>query len=295
VQISVSGAYADKNVGTNKNYVLTNMALSGADAANYGLSTGTSMTGTNGSITKKAITVTGIAANDKVYDATTTATMDASNAVFNGMVAGDVLTVAATGTYGSANVAYSGSALAAQMVTFTSTYGGTDAGNYSYTGSPTTTNAKITPKALTLTGSAANDKTYDGGVVATLTAGNFGTLTGILNSDAVSLVTTNYSANFADENVAYTNGVVSSKTVTLRASSLGLTGAKAGNYNIVADTTLSAKINPKAITVSGIAANDKVYDGTNAATINTSGATFNGIVAGDVLTVTTPACLLTRT
>ncbi|MBV5299500.1 MAG: hypothetical protein JZU64_15580, partial [Rhodoferax sp.] len=281
VTISGAGAYANKNVGTNKTYTLSNMALSGTDAANYGLTTGSSLTVSNGTVAAKAITVTGIAANDKVYDGTNTATLNEANAVFNGMVAGDALTVAATGTYGSANVVYSGAALAAQVVAFTSTYGGADVNNYSFAGSPTTTTAKITPKSLTLTGVAANDKTYDGGVVATIA--NFGTLTGVLAGDAanVSLVTLGASATFADKNVAYSGSTVNAKTVTLTASSLGLSGTKAGNYAIVGNLTASAKINPKAVTVSGIAANDKVYDATTSATVSTTNAVFNGQVTGD--------------
>jgi hypothetical protein len=285
VTISGAGVYADKNVGTNKTYTLSNMALSGTDAGNYALTMGGSLTASNGTVTAKAITVTGISANDKVYDGNNTAAMNVANAVFNGMVAGDALTVAATGTFGSASVAYSGSALAAQVVAFTSTYGGADLNNYTYAGSPTTTTAKITPKSLTLSGMAANDKTYNGGVVATI--GNFGTLTGVLGTDTndVSLVTTSASASFADKNVAFANGVVTTKTVTLLGSSLSLSGDKAGNYAIVSDTTASAKINPKAVTVSGIAANDKVYDATTSATVSTANAVFNDQVLGDDLHV----------
>jgi hypothetical protein len=286
VQLGGAGAFADKNAGINKTYTLTNLALSGADAGNYGLSSGSTLTASNGTITAKAITVTGISANDKVYDGNNTATMNVSNAVFNGMVAGDALTVSATGTFGSANVAYSGSALAAQVVAFTSTYGGADVNNYTYAGSPTTTTtAKITPKSLTLTGAAANDKTYDGGVVATLST--YGSLTGVLAGDAsyVSLDTTNASASFADKNVAYSGSTVISKTVTLLASSLGLSGNKAGNYAVVGNTTLSAKINPRVVTVSGITASNKVYDATTNATVSTASAVLTGKVAGDDLNV----------
>ena len=203
--------------------------------------------------------------------------------------------MAATGTFGSANVAYSGSALAAQVVAFTSTYGGADVNNYSFAGSPTTTTAKITPKSLTLSGVAANDKTYDGGVVATMSS--YGTLSGVLAADAanVSLVTTSASASFADKNVAYNGSTVTTKTVTLLASSLGLSGTKAGNYAIVGNLTANAKINPLSVTVSGIAANDKVYDATTAATVSTTNAVFNGMVTGDDLHVSATGVFVAKT
>ena len=68
VTLGGAGSYANKNAANGKTYTLTNLALSGADATNYSLSTGASLTATAGVVTAKAITVSGIAANDKVYD-----------------------------------------------------------------------------------------------------------------------------------------------------------------------------------------------------------------------------------
>jgi hypothetical protein len=217
--------------------------LSGADATNYSLSTGASLTATDGVVTAKAITVSGIAANDKVYNGNTTASMNVAGALFNGMVAGDALSVTAAGTFASADVAYTGSTVAAQTVTFANTYGGADVANYTYAGSATTTTAKVTPKALTLDSMVAANKVYDGGLTATITS--FGALTGVVGSDAVALNSSAYSASFATKQVA--NG----KAVTVLASSLGLTGAKAGNYNLVANPSSTANITAKAITVQG--------------------------------------------
>jgi hypothetical protein len=284
VQLNGAGTYANKNAATGKTYTLTNLSLSGTDASNYGLSTGASLTATNGVVTAKAITVTGIAANDKVYDAGNTAAMNVSGAVFNGMVAGDALSVTATGTFGSANVAYNGSSVTSQTVTFANNYGGADVGNYTYAGSPTTTTAKITPKSLTLSNVAANDKTYDGNTNATISS--FGSFSGVLGSDAVSLVSTGYSASFADKNVVYdANSAVTSKTVTVLASSLGLTGLQSANYQLLGNPSATAKINRLGVQATGITANNKVYDGTNAATVSVSGASFTGMLANDVLAV----------
>ena len=216
--------------------------------------------------------------------------MNVSNAVFNGMVAGDALSVTANGTFGSANVARNaGNTVIAQTVSYTNTLGGADAGNYSYNTGTQTTSAKITPKSLTLVGLTANDKPYDGSSAATISS--FGTLTGVVTADAsyVSLNTSGYTASFASKNVAYASGAVTSQAVTVAANTLvlgaGASGNLSGNYTIETNPTTTATINPKSIYVTNIAANDKVYDGTPAATVNVTGATFNGIVGSDVLTV----------
>ena len=50
--------------------------------------------------------------------------------------------------------------------------------------------------------------------------------------------------------------------------------------------TAPVKVNPKAVTVSGITAKDKVYDGKTNATLDCSNAKLNGVLENDTLTVT---------
>src|SRR6185436_2932851 len=69
---SAAGAFADENVGTGKAVMVSGLSLSGADAANYMLTQPDTMA----SITTHGLTVTGITANNKVYDGTTTATLN---------------------------------------------------------------------------------------------------------------------------------------------------------------------------------------------------------------------------
>ena len=93
-------------------------------------------------------------------------------------------------------------------------------------------------------------------------------MTGILFSDAVSLDTASLnadpnSANFDSKNVG------SGKTVTLTLSNSNLIGAAATNYRINNKTT-TANITERAITISGITADDKIYDRDTVATTNTS-------------------------
>ncbi|KAG1388254.1 hypothetical protein G6F60_013787 [Rhizopus arrhizus] len=107
---------------------------------------------------------------------------------------------------------------------------GADAGNYTVSANGTTV-ATITPKPITGAITAAG-KVYDGSVAASTS----GSLTGQILADAVALSST---GSFADKNVG--NG----KTVNVGGS---LTGADAGNYTLVANTTTTANITPKAIT-----------------------------------------------
>ena len=136
LSLTGAGTVADKNVGENK--ALTGMgtlALDGADKGNYDL-TGAAGTLT---VTKKAITVSGITASNKVYDATTGATVDTTNAT--GWIAGDDIGLAATGTFDTKNAG------TGKTVTLTSSYSGADKGNYTITDQATTT-ANITKKDL---------------------------------------------------------------------------------------------------------------------------------------------------
>ena len=98
-------------------------------------------------ITPKTVTVSGITAKDKVYDGTTDATLDCSNAKFDGILKNDKLTVAANGMFekavaGKQNVAISGLTL-----------GGASAANYvlAESGNQTETTATITAKEVTVT------------------------------------------------------------------------------------------------------------------------------------------------
>ena len=95
-------------------------------------------------VNPKVVTVSGITANDKAYDGTTDATLDCSNAKFNGILENDKLTVTAKGVFekaeaGKWNVAISDLTL-----------GGDSAANYvlAESGNQTRTTATIDPKSV---------------------------------------------------------------------------------------------------------------------------------------------------
>ncbi len=268
VTLTVTGAFDNKNVGTDKAVSLT-WSLTGEAAGNYELSGNAAAT--TADITAKEITVSGITASNKVYDSTTSATVDTSAATFAGMITGDNLTVSTSGTFGDKNVG------TGKTVTFGAlTLGGADAGNYvlAATGNQSSATADITAKEITVSGITASNKVYDGNDTATVdTTG--ATFTGMITGDNLTVST---SGTFGDKNVG------TGKTVTFGALTLG--GADAGNYVLAAtgnQSSATADITAKEISINGVTIADKIYDGNTTATI--TGATVSGVIGSDVVSV----------
>jgi filamentous hemagglutinin family protein len=256
-----SGTFANKNVGNGKAVTVTGYTLGGVDAGNYTVVQPTAVTA---NITPASLVVTGVGANNKVYDTTTTATLNGTAAVT--ALGGDTVTVGGTGS-GNFNNKNVGNGKAVTVTGYT--LGGADASNYTVV-QPTAVTANITPASLAVTGVGANSKVYDAGTAATL---NGTAAVAALGGDVVSV--SGGSGTFADKNVG--NG----KVVTVTGYTLG--GADAGNYTVVQPTGLAANITPASLAVTGVGANNKVYDTTTTATLNgTAGVTALG---GDVVTV----------
>src|SRR5207248_25706 len=113
-----------KNVGTGKTVTATGISLSGVDAGNYTVNGSAT---TTADITAKTVTVSGVTADDKVYDATTAAAVNISGATLSGVIAPDVVNPdasGATGVFSDKNVG------TAKTVTITGvTISGADAAN----------------------------------------------------------------------------------------------------------------------------------------------------------------------
>ncbi|MFO0110146.1 MAG: YDG domain-containing protein, partial [Alphaproteobacteria bacterium] len=147
-----SGAFLDKNVGNNKQVTVTGAALLGADAGNY---TVTPPVGLTANITPASLTVNGVTASNKVYDALTSATLSFASAMITGVLGSDAVIIdsgAASGVFADSNVG-TGKAVTVSGVGIT----GADAGNYTLT-QPAGVVADITPATLTVT---ADDKSRE--------------------------------------------------------------------------------------------------------------------------------------
>jgi filamentous hemagglutinin family protein len=241
--------FSDKNVGQGKTVTLSGFSLTGADAGNYSLQLPASVTA---DITPLAVTLNGVVANNKVYDATTVATLGGSASVAG--LAGDSLGLnQGQARFSDKNV---GQGKTVTLSGFSLT--GADAGNYSLQ-LPASVTADITPLAVTLNGVVVNNKVYDATTLATL--GGSASVAGLAGD---SLGLNQGQARFSDKNVGQ------GKTVTL--SGFSLTGADAGNYSLQLPAHLTADITAAMLTISGLTANNKVYDGTRQAGLSGTAA-----------------------
>ncbi|MCT0200091.1 hypothetical protein KQ313_10410 [Synechococcus sp. CS-1325] len=109
-------------------------SLTGSDAANYSFS-GFTTGRASYTINPLNLFVTGVSANNKVYDGTTSATLNTTTATFNGLVAGDSVSLDGSGFFADPNVG-----LAKRVVVNRLTLSGPDAANYSLIGFPSVPN-----------------------------------------------------------------------------------------------------------------------------------------------------------
>jgi hypothetical protein len=161
---------------------------------------------TSVSVAMASLTVTGVAANSKVYDGTTAATLNLGNAMLVGVFGNDNVTLvtdSATGTFADKNAGM-GKVVTVAGLTIT----GTDSGNYCLI-QPTTT-ANITPQPLTVT--ASDESKIYGQANPTFTA----SYTGFVSGDTQSVLSG--SPTFSTTAVA--SSPVGNYTITVAAGTL---------------------------------------------------------------------------
>ena len=209
-------------------------------------------------INPAALTVTGTVAANKVYDGTTSAQLNGGS--LGGVVAGDTVVLTQSGNFARKTV---GNGIVVQA---TDAISGSSAGNYTLV-QPTALTADITARQLSVTGSVAAAKVYDGGTVASVSGGVLGN---VVDGD---IVTLSQSGNFVTKNVG-------SGVAVQAFNSLG--GSASGNYLLsVPSFSLSADITPKQLGVLGVANGNKIYDGS--AAVSVSGGRVSGVIAGDTV------------
>jgi hypothetical protein len=220
------------------------------------------------SVAQKSLTPS-IAANNRTYDGTTSATI--SSRQLTGVInSDDVSLTGGTATFGDRT------AVTGKTVTATGlSLAGTKAGNYVLSSTTATTTADITPKALTMSGlSVPASKVYDG----TTAAGVSGTST-LQAAETAGAGTTSDGIPYSGDEVSVAGtaaGTYNSKDVTaanaVSYSGLSLAGNDAGNYSLTIQSAASATITAKTLVVSGLGVSDKVYDGTTASTLSGTAA-----------------------
>ncbi len=166
------------------------------------------------SVTAKPLTIAGVTASDKNYDATTAAVL--TGGTLSGVVSGEAVTlIAGSGTFASANAGL-------RAVTATSyAIGGANAGNYSLPTQPLVPDATISASPLTVTANNQS-KTY-GQTVAFSSGSTLFTSSGLLNGETIASVTLTCTGGEA-------TAAVASYPITPSAATGGT--FTAGNYSI---------------------------------------------------------------
>ncbi|NCZ96906.1 hypothetical protein EBZ02_07105 [bacterium] len=188
-----------------------NITVAGGGATAQNVATASS------TVAQKALSISGLVAENKIYDGNNTASTTGTPA-YSGLVNGDSFSVAgsASATFADANVG------TAKVVSVT----GITAPSLNYSVSPLLLAANITQKALTVASAAVTTKTYDGSNAAVVT----GTLTGVVGSDTVNFSGT---GTFADANAGTGIAVTSTSTIS---------GAQSANYSLTQPTGLTGDI-----------------------------------------------------
>ena len=241
---------------------LTNSATSTSPVGSYTITaTAGSLTDTSGNyslsfangtlgITPYSLTVSGAVADNKVYDSTTTATIDTSGASLVGVYSGDSVALSgSSGSFASKDVASSIAVIGSLSLS------GTDSGNYTLT--QPSLSANITPATLTVSGVWATSKVYDTTSGATVNAST-ASLVGVYGSDTVTTSASGATGSFPSKNVG------TGLTVTVSGITIG--GADSGDYTLT-QPSLTADITSATLTVTA-SASDKVYDSTATASIS---------------------------
>ena len=240
-------------------------------------------------VAPKTLTVDGVLAQNKVYDATRNAVLVFTT---DDVINDDDVTFSYTALFDDKKVGNGKSITVDGIVTLA----GADASNYTLSLDADLLDgleANITPATLVLGGSfTASDKVYDATPVAQIDAGGLSIVSGLVGGDDVAILATGATGEFADKNVG--NG----KVVTLATDGSGvLDGDDAGNY--VIDTSglavVTANITPATLTITGTFTVDgKVYDGTTDATIVTNNLVLSGVFGGDDVDLIAVAAFLDK-
>ena len=254
--VLTTGAKTNSPVGS---YVITN-TIGTLVATNYVVSL------TNGTLTVTGAVLTatvntGIAANNKVYDGTTAATISLTNAVLTGVVSGDTISLSTNGY--TANFASAGVGTNIPVTVSGLTLSGAQATNYTLI-QPIGLTANITAKALTISAPTP-------------------VITSINVTSGMATITWN-SVPGGIYRVQYINSLNGGGWTDL-SPDVTATGSTATQTNAVGNAP--QRYYRIVLLNFGLSANNKVYDGTTAATISLTNAVLVGVVNGDSVSLVT--------
>jgi hypothetical protein len=269
------------------NDALVAVAGSGVNLNNYDIAI------TQGSleITPATLTVSGITANSKQYDGTTTATLSVSTVSFNGVIPADSSNVEVNTSSLQGLFAYANAGVDKDVLVSGVSITGSASSNYRLSGGDSlVVTGTITPAPLTITGGNAshvfNNTTrtntfsvsgtlYDEDSVTGVTGSGMGLHAGS-HADNLSAATGNGIDNY---NVTYVNGALTITRAPLTALATPLATTYSGGTNVANTTALTGVI--AGTTVSGLTS--LVLGSPNAGLQNiiNNGTTLSGPNGGD--------------
>jgi filamentous hemagglutinin family protein len=221
-------------------------------------------------ITPRELSLSDLTGTGKIYDGSSDAIVNYNTANLSGLLTGEDVQLSHTASFSDANAGTNKSI----TVQFQLSDGSNGlASNYSLADQSVL--ADIAPRDLTISGSVAQEKTYDGSTAATITAG---TLSGLLPGDTLSVIVNgSYATANAGSDIA-----VSPSYQLLDGSTL------ASNYVLTNSESLTADIQPRLLDIE-FTTLAKTWDGTDSIEVQ---ALPSGLIAGENLTLAYDARLL---
>ena len=233
--------FSDKNVGVHKTVTIEGLTIfSGNEAGNYFLDDAT--TTAFADITQKNLTVDADV-TDKVYNGNTDVVANTVTLASPDKIEGDDLGYSfGTATFSDKNVGDRTVLVEGIAIN------GVDAANYSLQNATSTTDAKITPKDLSIVAHGV-DKIYDRSLNAKVTF----VTTDLVGDDEMEY---DYTANFSDKNVDEEGDAI-----PITVTAITLKGDDALNYHLITPTAnTEAHITPATLEIKGVTAKDKLYN-----------------------------------
>ncbi len=252
-------------------------ANSGTLLANYVLPVNASGAG---DITQAALTAAITGNPTKIYDGNTAAILTAGDFTLTGFATGQGAAVNQTaGSYASANASATNAVTAALSANDFAAGSGTDLSNYILPVSATG-NGIVSRAALAATITGLPTKTYDGTVLATLTAQYFD-LTGFVLGEGGSVTKT--TGVYTTQNATVPNRVTANLTAADFAAN---SGTLLANYILPATASGTGLINRAVLSAVIVGNPTKLFDATTIASLSAANFSLSGFVLGEGATVT---------
>ena len=235
-------------------------------------------------VTREALSIELTGLVSKTYDGTATATLGSGNYELLGLYGSDTISVTQTaGLYATANAGTGISVGASLSGANFSPGNGTLLSNYTLpTGFVSGSVGAITKAPLTASLVGTVSKTYDGGLAAPLTDGNY-SLSGVIAGQSIDVVGTT-PGSYASANVG--SAITVDGTLTAGNFSAG-NGTSLANYTLpVSAAGAVGSITPAPLSVALGGTVSKVYDGGESASLTAVNYVVGGLVGGQSIGVT---------